>query len=160
MSQNIVLFKDILVPSPSVPTLSVAILSRVYLSVPYRAARQTYSGWGETESTWHVGLLYQPRMIDGADCGAVGGMRIGRVNRSTWSKPAPVPLCPPQNQHDLTWARTRAAAVGSRRLTAWSTGRPVTLRYIYCKYLCSSPPCVATIKFAPSMRTHKKLENR
>jgi hypothetical protein len=32
--------------------------------------------------------------------------------------PTPVPLCPPQIQHDLTWARTRADAVGSRRLAA------------------------------------------
>jgi hypothetical protein len=53
-------------------------------------------------------------MIDDA-CGAVGGMRIGRGKRSTRRKPAPVPLCLPQIPHDLT----RAAAVGSRRLTAW-----------------------------------------
>jgi hypothetical protein len=43
-----------------------------------------------------VGLLYQPRMIDDGDYGAVGGMRIGRGNRSTRRKPAPVSLCPPQ----------------------------------------------------------------
>jgi hypothetical protein len=41
-----------------------------------------------------TGLLYQPRIIDD-ECGAVGGMRIGRGNRSTRIKPAPVPLCPP-----------------------------------------------------------------
>jgi hypothetical protein len=35
-----------------------------------------------------------------------------------------VPLCSPQIPH-LTWARTRAAAVGSRRLTAWAMARPV-----------------------------------
>jgi hypothetical protein len=64
-----------------------------------------------------VGLLYQHRMIDD-DYGAVGGMRIGSGNRSTWRKPAPVPLCPPQIPHDLTWDRTRAAAAGSQRLTA------------------------------------------
>jgi hypothetical protein len=29
-------------------------------------------------------------------------------------KPAPKPLCPPQIAHDLTWAGTRAAAVGNR----------------------------------------------
>jgi hypothetical protein len=29
-----------------------------------------------------------------------------------------VPLCPPQIPHDLTWDRTRAAAVGIQRLTA------------------------------------------
>jgi hypothetical protein len=38
-----------------------------------------------------VGLLYQPRMIDD-DYGAVGGMRIGRGNRSTQRKRAPAPL--------------------------------------------------------------------
>jgi hypothetical protein len=64
-----------------------------------------------------VGLLYQPRMIDD-DYGAVGGMRIGKGNRSIGRKPAPVPLCPPQIPHDLTWDRTRTAAVGSQRLTA------------------------------------------
>jgi hypothetical protein len=69
-----------------------------------------------------TGLLYQPRMID--ECGAVGGMRIGKGNRNTRKKPVPMPLCPPQIPHDLTWARTRAAAVGSRRLTSWATARP------------------------------------
>jgi hypothetical protein len=52
------------------------------------------------------------------ECEAVGGMRTGRGNLYTRRKPAPVPLCPPEIPHDLTWARTRAAAVGSRRLTA------------------------------------------
>jgi hypothetical protein len=45
-------------------------------------------------------LLYQSRMVDD-ECGAVGGMRIGRGNRSTWRKPAPMPLCPPQIPSDL-----------------------------------------------------------
>jgi hypothetical protein len=31
---------------------------------------------------------------------------IGKVNGSTRSKPAPVPLYPPQIPHDLTQART------------------------------------------------------
>jgi hypothetical protein len=35
-----------------------------------------------------------------------------------------VPLCPPQIPHNLTWTRTRVAAVGSRRLTAWAMARP------------------------------------
>jgi hypothetical protein len=70
------------------------------------------------------GLLYQPQMIDD-DCGEVGGMRTGRGNLSTQWKPAPVSLCPPQMPYDLTWARTRAAAVGSLRLTAWAIARPV-----------------------------------
>jgi hypothetical protein len=71
-----------------------------------------------------IGLLYQPRMVDDDECGAVCGMRIGRGNRSTRRKPAPVPLCPSQIPHDLTWAWTRAAAVGSRPLTACAMARP------------------------------------
>jgi hypothetical protein len=58
------------------------------------------------------------------ECGVVGGMRIGRGNRSTRRKPALVPLCLPQIPHDLTWDRTRAAAVGNRRLTVWAMARP------------------------------------
>jgi hypothetical protein len=49
------------------------------------------------------------------DCedGEFGGMKIGRENRSTWRKPAPAPICPPQIPLDQTQARTRAPAVGS-----------------------------------------------
>jgi hypothetical protein len=54
-------------------------------------------------------------------------MRIGRRNRSTRRKPAPIRLCPPQFPHDLSRARTRAAAVASRRLTA----RPEKLVNLY-----------------------------
>jgi hypothetical protein len=50
-------------------------------------------------------------------------MRIGRGNRSTQRKPVPVPLCPPQIPHGLTWDRTRIAAVESWRLTAWVMAR-------------------------------------
>jgi hypothetical protein len=57
-------------------------------------------------------------------------MRIGRGNRSTQRKPAPVPLFPSQIPHDLTWDRTRAATVGSQRLTAWAVALPLLL-YIY-----------------------------
>jgi hypothetical protein len=39
-------------------------------------------------------------------------------------KPVPVPLCQPQIPHGLTRYRTRASAVGGRRLTAWATARP------------------------------------
>jgi hypothetical protein len=62
------------------------------------------------------------------ECGVVGGMRIGRGNRSTRRKPAPVPLCPPQIPHDLTLDRTRAAAVGSRQLTAWAMAWPSSIK--------------------------------
>jgi hypothetical protein len=46
-------------------------------------------------------------------------------------KPTPVPLYQPQIPRDLTWARTRAAAVGSRRLTAWAMARPLAV----CVYM-------------------------
>jgi hypothetical protein len=49
------------------------------------------------------------------DDAEIGGM-IGRGNRSTRTKPAPVPLCPPQTPHAAR-TRTRAAAVGNQRLT-------------------------------------------
>jgi hypothetical protein len=50
------------------------------------------------------------------DDGEIGGMN-GRGNRSTRRKPAPAPLCPSQTSHAAR-KRTRAAAVGSQRLTA------------------------------------------
>jgi hypothetical protein len=50
------------------------------------------------------------------DDGEIGGM-IGKGNRSTRRKPAPVPLCPPQTPHAAR-TRTRAAAMGSQLLTA------------------------------------------
>jgi hypothetical protein len=52
------------------------------------------------------------------DDGEFDGMKIGRGNRSTRRKHTPAPLCPPQIPLDQTRARTRAAAVGSQRLTA------------------------------------------
>jgi hypothetical protein len=50
------------------------------------------------------------------DDGEIGEM-IGRGNRSTRRKPAPMPLSPPQTSY-ATQTRTRAAAVGRQRLTA------------------------------------------
>jgi hypothetical protein len=71
------------------------------------------------------GLLYQPQRIDDEDdCGAIGRMKIGSRNRSTRRKPTPVSLFPPQIPHDQTRTWTRAAAVGSRRLTAWAMAWP------------------------------------
>jgi hypothetical protein len=58
------------------------------------------------------------------DDGEIGGM-IGRGNRSTRRKLAPLPLCPPQTPHAAR-TRTRTAVVGSQRLTAWATARPLT----------------------------------
>jgi hypothetical protein len=82
--------------------------------------------WGETEST-----LFCVHCL--AYCGAISGMIIGRGNWSTWTKPASVPLCPLQIPHELTGARTRAAAVESRWLTAWAMSRPMLWTNIHWK---------------------------
>jgi hypothetical protein len=52
---------------------------------------------------WSVLRLHSidERMIN--ECGAADGKRSGRRNYSTHIKPEPVPLCPPQIPHDLTW---------------------------------------------------------
>jgi hypothetical protein len=54
--------------------------------------------------------------------GEIGGM-IGGGNRSIRRKPASMPLCPPHTPHAAR-TRTRAAAVGRQRLTAWATAWP------------------------------------
>jgi hypothetical protein len=36
------------------------------------------------------------------ECGVVGGMGVGRGDRTTRRKPVPLPLCPPQIPHDMT----------------------------------------------------------
>jgi hypothetical protein len=41
-------------------------------------------------------------------------------------KPVPVILCPPQIPRGLTLDRTRASAVGGRRLTAWTMARMIS----------------------------------
>jgi hypothetical protein len=82
-----------------------------------------YYWWRGTKSLGTAvtsGLLYRPQMIDEGDCGAVGGMKIGRGNRSTRRKPASAPLRPPQIPHD----HTRARNPGRQRLTAWAMARP------------------------------------
>jgi hypothetical protein len=89
----------------------------------------TYKPWGGVTLSPLCTSVYQPQMIDD-ECEAVDGKRIGRGNWNAGTKPDPVPLCPPQIPHDLTWVRTRAAAVGSRRLTAWVMARP------YKPYVC------------------------
>jgi hypothetical protein len=85
-----------------------------------------------------LGLLFQPRMmmmmmmmtytqID--ECGVVDGMRIVTGDRSTRRKPPPEPLRQPQASHDLTWDRTRPAAVWRLGLVAWAMAPPKLLSY-------------------------------
>jgi hypothetical protein len=73
-------------------------------------------GGGTQEGQLGTSVTYWPAPNDYED-GEFGGMMIGRGNRSTRRKLAPVPLCPPQTPRAAR-TRTRAAAVGSQRLTA------------------------------------------
>jgi hypothetical protein len=75
------------------------------------------------------------------DCedGEFGGMN-SRGNRSTRRNPEPTPLCPPQIPLDQTRDWTRAAVVGSQRLTASAMARPCSPTYM------SSPPSGKLLK--------------
>jgi hypothetical protein len=64
---------------------------------------------------------------DGEFC----GMKIGRENRNTRRKLTPAPLRSLKIPHELTRARTRAAAVGRQRLTAWAMARPKNTIYLH-----------------------------
>jgi hypothetical protein len=71
-----------------------------------------------------LGLLYQSQMLDDDECGAVGGMRIGRGNRSIQRKPAPVPFC--HHKSHITWPGLEPGPmVGSQQLTAWAMAQPI-----------------------------------
>jgi hypothetical protein len=73
-----------------------------------------------------LGVLYQPRMIN--DYEAFGGMRTDRGRRGIQRKPVPVPLCPSQILHGLSWYRTRAVVV--RSYTCNRPRRPVGFRAV------------------------------
>jgi hypothetical protein len=107
--------------------------------------------------------MCQKRVIDDDDYGALGEM-IVRGNWSTRRKPAPVPLCPPQIPHDLTWHRTRAAALGCQRLTAWAMARPFVLphflSYFYFIDIFFLPPPPPYISLFFEMIGKAKSTNR
>jgi hypothetical protein len=105
---------------------------RFYLYLYLSVVRLSSLGTGAT-----TGLLYQLQVIDDDDCGAICGMKFGRRNRSSRRKLAPVPLCLPQNSHDLPRARTQAAAVGSQRLTSWAMAMSYRDNFIFIDFLRS-----------------------
>jgi hypothetical protein len=84
------------------------------------------------------GLLYKPQMIDGGDCGAIAGMKIGRGNRSTRRKTAPAPLCPPQIPHDQTRARTPGRLDGKPATNSLSYGAAFAERSKACTVFAHS----------------------
>jgi hypothetical protein len=72
--------------SPPSRKLAYRLLFYFFIII-LRGARASPLGTAAT-----IGLLYQSQTMADGDCGAIGGMKIGRGNRSTWRKPAPVPL--------------------------------------------------------------------
>jgi hypothetical protein len=58
-----------------------------------------------------------PVPSDDHGCGPASGIRIDMGKRE-YSEPAPVPLCPSQTPHQLTWVRIRATSVDSRSFNA------------------------------------------
>jgi hypothetical protein len=73
---------------------------------------------------WHDGISPSPlgmpatsgRTVPDSEYAAISG------NGNTMRNSAPVPLCPPQILHDLTWDRTQAPAMGSQRLNELGHG--------------------------------------
>jgi hypothetical protein len=70
-----------------------------------------------------------------AYCASLGWLWWWRNRWNDWQgkpkyseKTCPVPLCPPQTPH-AALTRAQAAAVGSQRLTAWATARPIYFIY-------------------------------
>jgi hypothetical protein len=73
-----------------------------------------------------TGLLYQAQMIDDGDCGAIGGMKIGKKNRST-RRNLPQRHFVHHKPHMIRpRSRTRAAAVATQRLTARVMMQPLS----------------------------------
>jgi hypothetical protein len=86
-------------------------------------------GWSPISSTQYCGHQWPIVLAPGDyDDEEIGGM-IGRENRNTRRKPAPVPLCPPQSPHAAR-TRTRAAAMGSNRITARAMARPIVAPFM------------------------------
>jgi hypothetical protein len=54
-----------------------------------------------------------------------------------WEKPVPVPLCPPQIPHGLTWAWTWTFTVRDQQLTMWTIAQLLPILVVW-ETLC---PC-------------------
>jgi hypothetical protein len=78
--------------------------------------------------------------------GAIGGMRIGRGNRSTQRKPTPAPLCPPQNPTWQTRSRSPDRSGGKPAINHLSYGAAFLvpfrrlLRLAGSRWRYSTPP--------------------
>jgi hypothetical protein len=70
-------------------------------------------------------------------------------------KPVPVPLCPPQIPQEPTRDRTRASAVGGRRLTAWAMAQPQQPSY-YTDWANLAPETSSSIIWHRNMLSNEE----
>jgi hypothetical protein len=66
------------------------ILTEPLNAISYLKCFFLWGGIYVTRYCGHFWPIVQPQMIDEGDCGAIGGMKIGRGNRSTRRKPSPI----------------------------------------------------------------------
>jgi hypothetical protein len=100
------------------------------------------------------GVLYQPQMTDDDDCGEIGERRIGRGNRSTLRKPAPVPLCPPQIPHDLPPGSNPGHCGGKPATSRLSYGTALGLAYSSTLKMKAVRSYETSVNFYWSTRLH------
>jgi hypothetical protein len=68
-------------------------------NTPFHVKQVVQESYDRSSEGYWVHLVLrptQPQMIDKGDCGATGGTKIGKGNRSTRRKRAPAPFCPLQ----------------------------------------------------------------
>jgi hypothetical protein len=105
--------------------------------------------------------IVQTPMIDEMIFGAIGGMKIGRGNRSTRMKPTPAPLCPPQNTTWQTRSRTPDRSGGkpaTNRLSYGATffspiSSPLTTRRVTVKVF--DPACTRVSRYSDRLRIRR-----
>jgi hypothetical protein len=95
-----------------------------------------------------TGLLYQPRMIGDGDCGEIGGMKIGRENRSTRKKTYPSAILSITNP---TWLDPGRRGGKPQRLTAWAMARSTGNHY----FLPDAKPEIIANYFRSVENTYK-----
>jgi hypothetical protein len=78
-----------------------------------------------------TGLLYQLRMIGDGDWEEIGGMKIGKGNRSTRMKPAPAPLLSTTNPTWLDPGLNPGRRSGKQATNRLSYGA-ANLATVYC----------------------------
>jgi hypothetical protein len=117
-------------PAPSLNTVSMNLISTAVHWTATRAPRLFFWGGGAQQKLrTHRSLKASVmKMRERPFFSQVMGKRWNEADRGKpkylGGKPVPVPLCPPQIPRGLTGDRTRASAVGGRRLTAWAMARP------------------------------------